>query len=122
MKGQAPPWSEVIIGIVVAACVALTAGGARAFAAPPAQGPREVDVVAFVDRINRWHLSHFAGYKFNRWISLGDIVRFNERVAQGDVQIYIDPARAQLQRHRYRRRTAQGRPADFVARDHARHL
>jgi len=50
-----------------------------------------VDVVAVVDRINRWHLSAFRGYHFNKWISLGDIVRFNERIADGDVQVYVDP-------------------------------
>jgi len=61
-------------------------------AAPPHQGAREVDVTLVVDEINRWHLTKFRGYQFNKFISLGDVTRFNQRIADGDVQVYIDPA------------------------------
>ena len=67
-------------------------GGIWALRAHASRPKQEVDVVELADRINRWHLGAFSGYRFNRWISLGDIVRFNERIADGDVQIFIDPA------------------------------
>jgi len=67
-------------------------GGIWALRAHASRPKQEVDVVELADRINRWHLGAFSGYRFNRWISLGDIVRFNERIADGDVQVFIDPA------------------------------
>jgi Mg-chelatase subunit ChlD len=57
-------------------------------AAPPAQ--TEIDVTELVDVINRWHLSAFRSYKFSGWIALGDVMQFNARVADGDVQVYLD--------------------------------
>jgi hypothetical protein len=60
-------------------------------AAPPLQEPQQVDITTVADRINRWHLSAFRDYHFNKWISLGDVTRFTERIADGDVQVYIDP-------------------------------
>jgi len=80
-------WSALLIlcGLLIGVRTAVVA-------APPNQGAREVDVTLVVDEINRWHLSAFRGYQFNKWIALGDITRFNERIADGDVQVYIDPA------------------------------
>lgn len=66
----------------------LLAGTPRVWAAPPAQ--TEIDVTDLVDVINRWHLSAFRGYKFSAWIALGDVMQFNARVADGDVQVYLD--------------------------------
>jgi hypothetical protein len=59
-------------------------------AAPSEQ--QEVDITQIVDRMNRWHLSAFRGYKFKSWVSIGDVVSFAERIADGDVQAYVDPA------------------------------
>jgi Mg-chelatase subunit ChlD len=68
-------------------------GLAVVLAAPPRQ--TEINVVDMVDVMNRWHLGAFRGYKFNTWISLGDVTRFNDRIADGDVQVYLDPAHLQ---------------------------
>jgi len=57
-------------------------------AAPPSQ--TEIEVTELVDAMNRWHLSAFRGNKFGAWIALGDVARFNTRIADGDVQIYLD--------------------------------
>jgi len=75
------------LGRVVWAAVLLVAMpvGVGAVREPPAgRLEQEVDVVTVVDRINRWHLGTFSGYRFNRWISMGDVTRFNERIAEGD--------------------------------------
>jgi Mg-chelatase subunit ChlD len=66
----------------------LLGGTSHVSAAPPAQ--TEIDVTDLVDVINRWHLSAFRGYKFSAWIALGDVMQFNARVADGDVQVYLD--------------------------------
>jgi Mg-chelatase subunit ChlD len=78
--------------VLLVACGLLTGVRTAVLAAPPSQGAREVDVVLVVDQINRWQLSTFRGYQFKKWISLGDVTRFNERIADGDVQVYIDTA------------------------------
>ncbi|MBL7200440.1 MAG: FHA domain-containing protein [Anaerolineae bacterium] len=91
MNRESPSYRTLVV-LCLCACVAvfLTAQLGAA-AAPPPQEPIEVDVVTLVERINSWHLSAFRGYQFNKYIALGDIVRFNERIADGDVQVYIDP-------------------------------
>jgi Mg-chelatase subunit ChlD len=48
-----------------------------------------------VDAMNRWHIGAFHGYKFNSWVALGDVTRFNDRIADGDVQVYLDAAHLQ---------------------------
>lgn len=58
-------------------------------AAPPLQ--TEVEVAEIVDLINRWHLSSFHGYKFRPWIALGDVTQLTARIADGDLQAYVDP-------------------------------
>jgi hypothetical protein len=63
-------------------------GVVRGNASPLGQ---EIDIVEVSDRIGQWHRNAFSGYRFNRWIALGDVVRFNERIADGDVQAYVDP-------------------------------
>lgn len=65
-------------------------------AVPLQQEPQEVDAVEVVDVVSSWHLTAFRDYEFNKWISLGDVLLFNERIADGDVQIYID--RVQLKK------------------------
>jgi len=80
-------WAVVVIVATVGGGWGLVARAAR-----PGQGIQEVNIVDLVDRVNRWHLGAFSGYRFNRWVSLGDVGRFNERIADGDVQAYIDPA------------------------------
>jgi hypothetical protein len=70
----------------------MLAPSSRSAAAPPRQTPQEIDVTVIADLINRWQLSAFRDYRFNKWISLGDITKFNERIADGDVQAFIDPA------------------------------
>jgi hypothetical protein len=64
-------------------------GVVRGHASPLGQ---EIDIVEISDRIGQWHRNAFSGYRFNRWIALGDVVRFNERIADGDVQAFVDPA------------------------------
>ncbi len=59
-------------------------------ALPPAQ--TEIDITTVTDQINRWHLNAFREYKFNQWISLGDVNKFSQRIADGDVQAFIDAA------------------------------
>ena len=86
--------------ILVISCVALLLVGTVGLAQPrlslaampPQQGPQEVDVVELVNVVNRWHLASFKDYHFKKWISLGNVFLFNERIADGDVQVYIDPA------------------------------
>jgi hypothetical protein len=63
---------------------------AGALTFPPPQ--QEADIVQIVDRINRWHLGTFSGYKYKSWIAIGDVTRFNDRIADGDVQAYVDAA------------------------------
>ena len=63
-------------------------GVVQGYASPLEQ---EIDIVEISDRIGTWHRNAFSGYRFNRWIALGDVVRFNERIADGDLQAYIDP-------------------------------
>jgi len=60
-------------------------------AAPPQQEPQEVDITVMTEVVGRWHTTAFRDYEFNKWISLGNIFLFNERIADGDVQVYIDP-------------------------------
>ena len=76
---------------VAALLLGLLIATVPAVAAPPAQAPQEIDISTVVDQINRWHLSKFRGYRFNEWISLGDVNTFNARIADGDVQAYLDP-------------------------------
>jgi hypothetical protein len=83
----------ILCALVLSSFVVGRSGGAGVWAAPPRQ--TEVNVVDMVDVMNRWHLGAFHGYKFNSWISLGDVTRFNDRIADGDVQVYLDPAHLQ---------------------------
>jgi|GEM_PF-4635051 len=59
-------------------------------ALPPAQ--IEIDITTVTDQINRWHLNAFREYRFNQWISLGDVNKFSQRIADGDMQAFIDAA------------------------------
>jgi Mg-chelatase subunit ChlD len=81
--------SKSLLWIVTLVVVLGGVGVVQGHASPLEQ---EIDVVEISDRIGTWHRNTFSGYRFNRWISLGDVVRFNERIADGDLQAYIDPA------------------------------
>ena len=77
-------------GLLWAVTLVVALGGVvRGHASPLGQ---EIDIVEVSDRIGQWHRNAFSGYRFNRWIALGDVVRFNERIADGDVQAFVDPA------------------------------
>jgi hypothetical protein len=65
--------------------------GSSVAAAPPQQEPQEVDITVMTEVVGRWHTTAFRDHEFNKWISLGNIFLFNERIADGDVQVYIDP-------------------------------
>ena len=63
------------------------------WAAPPVRPPvqREISLEDVINRLDGWFGSAFTGYKFNKWITLGDINRARARFNEGDVQVYIDP-------------------------------
>lgn len=82
-------FSRVLLWAVTLVVALGGVGVVRGHASPLGQ---EIDIVEVSDRIGGWHRSAFSGYRFNRWIALGDVVRFNERIADGDVQAFIDPA------------------------------
>lgn len=75
--------------LILISCLLFTGG--RVGAIPPFQS-QEIDITTIADQINLWHLDAFKGQTFNKWIALGDVLKFNERIADGDVQAYIDVA------------------------------
>ena len=79
------------LGWLLIVAVSLLLPHLPVMAAPLQQEPQEVDITVVSDLVGRWHRTAFRDYHFNKWISLGDIVLFNERIADGDVQVYIDP-------------------------------
>jgi len=83
--------SVLCVGFLLAGAVSLSLPRLSVTAAPPRQEPQEVDITVLSDIVGRWHQRTYRDYQFNKWISLGDIVLFNERIADGDVQVYIDP-------------------------------
>jgi len=82
---------SLFIGLLLIGIVKLLLPCTLVGAAPPQQEPREVDILELVDVVGRWHREAYRQYEFNQWISLGNIFLFNERIADGDVQVYIDP-------------------------------
>ena len=80
--------SKGLLWIVTLVVVLGGVGVVQGYASPLEQ---EIDIVEISDRIGTWHRNTFSGYRFNRWIALGDVLRFNERIADGDLQAYIDP-------------------------------
>jgi Mg-chelatase subunit ChlD len=90
MQNKLGPWIRALWLVLTGVLICVFPGGAvRILAAPPAQ--TEIQVSDLVDVMNRWHLSAFRGYKFGAWVSLGDVTQFTARVADGDVQVYLDP-------------------------------
>lgn len=45
---------------------------------------------AVMDKV-RAYINHLAGYQFTPWISLGDPAKFQARINDSDVQVYVDP-------------------------------
>ncbi|MBN1580175.1 MAG: FHA domain-containing protein [Anaerolineae bacterium] len=84
-------FSLLALGLL-AMFVALPSTSRPLLAAPPRQMPQEIDITVVAQRIGDWHRTAFRGYHFNQWIWLGDVTRFNERIADGDLQAFIDPA------------------------------
>lgn len=62
-------------------------------AAPPVRpfGQTEISIEDVINRLDGWFGSAFAGYHFNKWITLGDISLARARFNEGDVQVYVDP-------------------------------
>ena len=72
------------VGLLLVGAVGLAQPRLSLAAVPPQQEPQEVDVVELVNVVNRWHLTSFKDYHFKKWISLGNVFLFNERIADGD--------------------------------------
>ena len=54
-------------------------------------GQMEISIEDVINRLDSWFGSAFAGYHFNKWITLGDISLARARFNEGDVQVYVDP-------------------------------
>jgi hypothetical protein len=90
-KRYHPLFYVLAAGFFLLGAVSLSGPRFVAAAAPPHQEPQEVDITLLSEVVDRWHKRTYREYAFNKWTSLGDIFRFNERIADGDVQVYIDP-------------------------------